>query len=95
MTDERKIDERVVLMRRQARHVHRHEVVQPQDPSYRLIPLTYGQNTIVDTENYDWLMQWEWEALWDPKTKSYYAVRYQRDKIIWMHREIMKRAGKM
>jgi hypothetical protein len=55
--------------------VQRHEVVQPPDPSYRLIPLTQEQNAIVDTEDYDWLLQWNWYAMRSLGTKSFYAIR--------------------
>ncbi len=57
------------------RRMKRHTVVQPLDQSYRLIPLTQGQNAIVDAEDYDFLMQWNWTACWDPKVKTFYAYR--------------------
>ena len=34
----------------------RHEVVQPQDPSYRLIPLIQGQNAFIDVEDLELLV---------------------------------------
>ena len=40
----------------------RHEIVQPDDPSYRLIPLTKGRSTKVSTHRYDYLMQWSWNG---------------------------------
>ena len=71
----------------------RHEVVQPLDPSYRLIPLTQGQNTIVDAENYEWLNQWNWVAAWNPHTGSFYARRTDRSsgkkRTLAMQREIL------
>ncbi len=74
--------------------VERHAVQQPADESIKLIPLTQGLNAIVDSWNYDWLMQWDWIAHWNPNPKSFYAVRKERVdgklKRIAMHREIMK-----
>lgn len=42
------------------RHVKRHEVVQPLNESYRLIPLTQGQNAIVDVNDFGRLSKWNW-----------------------------------
>jgi hypothetical protein len=56
----------------------RHPVTQPSDPSYRFIPLTQGQNTIVDTKDFPLLAQWPWYARWDSHTRSFYAVRTPR-----------------
>ena len=71
--------------------VKRHEVVQPLDQSYRLIPLTKGQNAIVDKEDYDFLNQWSWFASFDKKTC--YAARRRivdgRAEKIYMHRVIL------
>ena len=64
----------------------------PEDA--RLIPLTQGQWAIVDEDRYEWAMQWKWCALWNLKTKSYYAVRNEtiaewgsrkRRKFVFMH----------
>jgi len=55
------------------RRVRRHEVVQPLDQSYRLIPLTRGQTAIVDSKDFEWLSQWNWRADWNKYTKSFYA----------------------
>lgn len=57
------------------RRVSRHEVTQPSDASYRIIPLTKGQNALVDVEDYEYVMQWNWHAHWDPTRKAYYARR--------------------
>jgi hypothetical protein len=57
------------------RRVNRHSVHQPQNKSYRLIPLTQGQNAIVDVADFDWLSQWDWYAHWTPSTHSFYARR--------------------
>lgn len=50
----------------------RPQITQPADPSYRIIALTQGQVTLVDTEDYDRLMQWHWLRL----------VEYARQKIL-------------
>ena len=54
--------------------VKRHAVTQPLDQSYRLIPLTQGQNAIVDVEDFEWLDQWNWCAQWTGR--HFYAVRH-------------------
>lgn len=53
----------------------RAQVTQPTDPSYRLIPLTYGQCAIVDTEDYEDLNRFIWQAIWTKTTRSYYVMR--------------------
>jgi hypothetical protein len=71
--------------------VKRHLVTQPLSESYRIIPLTQGQNAIVDASDYDWLSQWNWYALWAAHTKSFYAVRHDApcSPTIRMHRLIL------
>jgi hypothetical protein len=67
------------------------------DTEYRTIPLTQGQVAIVDAADYEWLMQWKWQALWDPHTQSFRAVRTEyfrvdgkrAQKAITMHRLIL------
>lgn len=75
------------------RNVKRHAVVQPQDQSIKLIPLTQNQNAIVDSSDYNWLVQWNWSARWSASTRSFYADRrdYSRTPsvIIPMHRQIL------
>jgi hypothetical protein len=75
------------------RRVKRHTVVQPLDTSYRLIPLTQGQNTIVDAGDFDWLSQWNWWADKNPKTGKFYALRADqinnRAPKVRMHRLIL------
>ncbi len=51
------------------------QVTQPSDPSYRIIPLTQGQITLVDATDYEWLNQWKWCALWMENVRGFYAVR--------------------
>lgn len=59
----------------------------------KLILLTQGQRAMVDDWNYDYLMQWKWHAVWNTRTKSFYAKREQYKpfrKKIHMARVIMK-----
>jgi hypothetical protein len=51
------------------------------------IPLTQEQVAIVDNRDYSYLMQWKWQATKDKVT--YYAVRTEKGKTIYMHRVIM------
>lgn len=68
--------------------------LQPADPSYRLIPLTQGQFAKVDAEDFERLSKYKWRAYWNPRAKSFYAVRwsprnhYER-RLIYMSREIL------
>jgi hypothetical protein len=66
--------------------VKRHTVVQPLEESYRLIPLTQGQNAIVDTADFEWLGRWNWVAKWNGHTRSFYVERRGN---IRMHRLIL------
>ena len=58
----------------------------------KLIPLTQGYFAQVDDADYNWLMQWKWQAFIDPN--NVYARRDEK-KVngkrphIWMHRQIM------
>jgi hypothetical protein len=71
--------------------VCRHAVAQPSNESYRLIPLTQGQNAIVDVDDFDWLSQWNWYACWDVMGQCFYARRATgRGTHISMHRAILK-----
>jgi hypothetical protein len=75
--------------------VRRHPVIQPLDPSYRIISLTKKQNTKVSFRDFSWLSQWNWFAQWSKNTNSFYAVRNsEKDKNgkqhnIRMSREIL------
>ena len=59
------------------------------------IPLTQGQFALVDDSDYEWLMQWKWQAHWNPHTRSFYANMGWREttdapqKTIIMHRFIL------
>lgn len=71
----------------------RPQIIQPQDPSYRLIALTQGQVCKVDSADYDRLIQWNWSARYSPHTHSFYAIREEATgprgrRTVMMHREI-------
>lgn len=54
---------------------------------YCLIPLSHNKFALVDPGDFEWLSQWRWVCRGGG---SPYAVRFEKGKIIWMHREIMK-----
>lgn len=60
----------------------------------KLIPLTQGQFTKVDDDDFEYLNQWKWYARWANCTKSFYAVRMigktPNRKTIFMHRVVAK-----
>ncbi len=43
------------------------------------IPLSKGQVTIVDDEDYEELSRWTWHASWNESVGSYYARRNRRE----------------
>lgn len=49
----------------------------------RLIALGDGHYAYVDAADYEWLSQWKW------RMQGGYAVRYEKKKLIYMHRQIM------
>lgn len=63
------------------------------------IPLTKGQVALVDDWWFEYLNQWEWYAMWDPTTRSFYAVRNEGKrpfrKQIKMHRQIKNTSESM
>jgi len=75
-------------------NVKKHET-QPE-PEYR-IPLINGngKTALVDKDNYDYLMQWNWEAVWVKRTQSIHAGRYERGRLILMENVVMQRAGRI
>jgi len=48
------------------------------------IPLGDGYYAYVDAADYEWLNQWTWHV------QNGYAVRWEKGKVIFMHREILK-----
>jgi len=75
------------------RHMPRHAVEQPLDPSYRIIALSQGKDALVSTRHYEKLIQWNWSAEIDRKGRTFYAVRRQiingKSTRILMHRFIL------
>lgn len=55
---------------------------------YKEIPLTQGKVALVDVEDYDYLMQWKWQAD-KHKNGRFYAKRRMQKKNIYMHRGIL------
>lgn len=53
--------------------------------------LNHDQVTLVDDEDYDDLIKWNWYAHWDMKQKSYYVCRSEvgAGGMVSMHRQIM------
>lgn len=66
--------------------VLRHEIVQPLDQSYRFIPLTQGQNAIVDANDFEWLSTFAWYADFD---KTGFYAKYGHRNAVRMHRLIL------
>ena len=67
---------------------------QPAELSYRTIPLTQGQFTLVDLEDYEYLSRFNWRADWSERMQCFYAVRWSGTgrkgrKALSMHRELM------
>ncbi len=56
----------------------------PTGENVKLIPLTDGYYTYVDAADFEWLKQWRWRVY------NRYAGRYENDKVIFMHRQIMQ-----
>ena len=52
----------------------------------KLVPLSQGQQAIVDDADYDWLSQWKWSA--QKTANGYYAMRKEGGVLILMHRLI-------
>ena len=57
----------------------------PKGDAVRLIPLDDGFYAYVDAADYEWLSQWNWHM-----ASAGYAVRHEKRKYIFMHREIMR-----
>mgnify|MGYP006281217575 FL=1 len=62
----------------------------PLDDDARYIPLTRGLFAIVDAKHYEWLSQHKWSVQGSKYGRTCYAVRREKGRKIFMHREIMK-----
>jgi len=74
--------------RRSPEHGKRRKVRQPDDETVRYIPLTQGEVAIVDAEDYEELMKHKWQC--NRIGRNAYACRFEKGKVILMHRVIMK-----
>ena len=57
------------------------------------IPLTQGKYALVDKEDYDWLIQWNWYYARGRAVRTQYlggGRKHLKNKQVFMHREIMK-----
>ncbi len=83
------------------RTMRRREIVQPDDPTTRLIALTQGEVALVDADKYEELNQFNWSAKWNPSTSSFYAHRAicggagARFTTVTMHAAVLGRASGM
>jgi len=61
----------------------------------KLVPLTQGQNAIVDDDVFELVSKFKWYAWWNKSTRSFYAVRNakmvrgKRGPSIYMHKFIV------
>ena len=69
---------------------------------WKKIPLTQGQVAIVDADDYEFLMQWKWQAMRrkDRRNAPWYAVRTvrkagQKNSLLQMASLIMKSSAKI
>lgn len=56
----------------------------PQGDNVRMIALTNGGYAYVDAADYDWLNKYHW------RLENGYAARYEKGKVVFMHRQILK-----
>lgn len=66
----------------------------PIGPSIAYVPLTRGQFALIDSHNATWIGKYNWYALWNKCTKSFYAARSVNysdgsQNLYLMHREIL------
>ncbi len=73
------------LMRETSGRVCRNYRERPPEPGAGLkpIPLGNGLHVYVDAADYEWLSRWKWHLM------SGYAARYEKGKVVLMHRLIM------
>jgi len=63
---------------------YRPKLPTPEGESVKQIPLGGGYYTYVDATDYEWLSRWKWHL------QNGYAVRREKNKLVFMHREIMQ-----
>jgi hypothetical protein len=73
--------------------VEGHQMTSPS-LDYRLIPLTQGQQAIVDAADYERIARYKWCAQWNNHTKSFYALTNTRSAsgkrvLLGMHRAVL------
>jgi hypothetical protein len=56
----------------------------PTGPTVKTIPLGDGFHTYVDAADFEWLNQWTWYV------QDGYAIRREKRKYVYMHRQIMQ-----
>jgi hypothetical protein len=69
----------------------RPQLTQPDDLSIKLVPLTQGQVAIVDADDYEFVVQWNWFAQYRHSTGTYYAARQGRrgEPLTLLHRQLL------
>ncbi len=83
---------------RNFRPVPRPAAVEPPsepDETIRYLPLTRGRHALVDAADYETLSRYKWSLHDAGKGKAQYAVRGNRGRKLFMHREIMQPAPGM
>jgi len=53
--------------------------------------LVFGEFSQVDDEEYDWLMKWEWQLVYDEKGKKFAGRFNDNGELILMHEELWKK----
>jgi hypothetical protein len=64
----------------------------------KLILLSQGFITVVDDQDYDYLIKWNWYVLKTAYGRNFYAIAYDKNaknRIVYMHRIIMKPESKL
>jgi hypothetical protein len=65
-------------------HHYRPKPEPPQGPGVRMIALTNGGYAYVDAADFEWLNKYHW------RLENGYAARYEKGKVVFMHRQILK-----
>jgi hypothetical protein len=70
-------------------NVPRHEVIQPLNKSYKLVPLTHKQNAIIDAEDFERVSQWNWQTHKTKESRTLYARGKVNGRCTLMHQYIL------